>query len=226
MKAGAAGSLVADGVDELPGLVVTEGDEGIALLRVSWRPGPAPELFGDGDRLQTRAASCAGLQLVPLAGDEDERSLATVEFHIIEAAPAFVATGGEFAALEHTGRVALKLSQDRDPIVQVARRTLPEVVPNSGVRHEAFDRPDQQMGEVEAMAEHIAEFASPGQLPDLAPSQMTRSPILKSAGAVMVRLAQVAAMDEMGEITHRRHETVGEGRHVAHASVVGGIGDL
>src|SRR6266542_618488 len=226
MEAGAAGALAADGVDELPRLIVAEGDQGVALLRVSWRPGPAPEFFGNGDRFQAGAASRAGLQLVPLPCDEDERTLAAVEFHIIEAPPAFVAARGELAALEYAGGVALKLSQDCDPILQVARCPLPVVVPNPGVRHEAFDWPYQEMGEVDAMAEHVAQFASPGQLPDLAPSQLTRSPILESAGTVMVRLAQIAALEEMGEITHRRHETVGEGRHVPHAGFVGGFGDL
>src|SRR5438445_442475 len=38
-----ARALIADRVDELEGLVVAERDQGVALLRVARRAGPAPE---------------------------------------------------------------------------------------------------------------------------------------------------------------------------------------
>ena len=40
----------------------------------------------------------------------------------------------------------------------------------------------------------------------------------------MIRLPHLALLDEMREVTHRRHEAIGEGRHVAHACFVRGVG--
>ena len=101
VEAGGAGPLAADGVHEFPGLVVAERHQRIALRRIARGAGPGPELARHFDRLQARAAGLAGLELVPLAGDEDERALAAVDLHGIEAAPAFVAAAGQLAAFQH-----------------------------------------------------------------------------------------------------------------------------
>src|SRR2546421_5343428 len=64
--------LVADGVDKFVRLVVTKGYQWIALARVARRAGHFPEFFRNRDGFESRTAGFAGLQFVPLAGDEDK----------------------------------------------------------------------------------------------------------------------------------------------------------
>ena len=123
-KLGDARALVADGVDELERLVVAEGDERIADARIARAAGPGPEFARHGERREAGTAELAVLQFVPFAGGEFERRLAAVELHVIEAAPAFVAAAGELRAFEHAGRAAVKLREDRHPVVEIARRAL------------------------------------------------------------------------------------------------------
>src|SRR5689334_15561735 len=102
MEAGTAGPLVANGIDELPGLIVAKGHQRIAFAGIARRAGPFPELLGNGDCLQAGTARFASLQLVPFTGDKDERAFTAINLDVIETAPAFVAAAGQFAALEHT----------------------------------------------------------------------------------------------------------------------------
>src|SRR5438034_9508777 len=95
VKIRGARTLIADRVDEVKCLVVAEGNQWIALARIAGRTGHFPKLLGNQDRFQTGSASFAGLEFIPLAGDEHERALAAVDFHVIEAAPTLVATAGE-----------------------------------------------------------------------------------------------------------------------------------
>ena len=80
------------------------------------------------------------------------------------------------------------------------------------------------MGEIDPVTEHVAQFAGARELLLLAPANAPRAPILEPAGAVVVRLAEVAALDEMVQVTHRGNEPVGESRHVADPRGVGHFG--
>src|SRR5258708_9231336 len=143
-----ARALIADGVNELEGLVVAERNQGVALLRIAGRPGPAPEFRRDDDGLEAGSASRAGLEFVPLAGAEDERALAAIEFDGVEAAPAFVATAGEFAAFQHAARPVGELGENGRPIIDVAQRALAGGVKPLGVRHEAPHGAEEQVRKI------------------------------------------------------------------------------
>src|SRR5262245_58660803 len=119
MKTRGTRPLVAHGVDELPGLIVTKGHQRIALPRVPWRARPAPELLWDADRFQSGPASRAGLQLVPFSGAEHKAALAPIDFDIVQAARALVPAAGQLRTLQDSRRPALELSQYGHPIVQV-----------------------------------------------------------------------------------------------------------
>src|SRR5438046_2721393 len=88
METGRTGTLVANGIDELPGLVITKGHERIALFRIARAARPAMKFLGDEDRFQSGPAPPPGLKFVPVAGDEHEAAFAAVDLDIIQAAPA------------------------------------------------------------------------------------------------------------------------------------------
>lgn len=219
-----AGSLTADGVDELPGLVVAEGDEGIAGLRIAGAAGPAPVGFGHVDPLEAGSAAASGLEVVPVAGDEKEGPFAAVELDGVEAAPAFIAAAGEFAAFEDAGGAVGELGDEGNPIVEVTGVTLAQGMDVDEVGDEPPDGADEVKGEIDAVAEHVAELAGAGEALDLAPSEGSCAPVLEAAGAVMIGLAQVAAGHEVAEVAHGGDEPVGEGGHVPDLGAVGGVG--
>ena len=73
------------------------------------------------------------------------------------------------------------------------------------------------------MGQHVAELARPGQLRALAPREIPAAPVLEPLRAEVPRRAERAARDEVLQVAHRRHEAIGEGRHVAHAGGLGGL---
>src|SRR5437764_1397858 len=73
-----ARTLMANGINKFPRLIVTKRDERIALRRVTWRARDFPKLARDFDGLQSGAARVAGLQRVPGAGSENVRPFAAV----------------------------------------------------------------------------------------------------------------------------------------------------
>src|SRR5436190_1585661 len=84
------GALVADGFDELPGLIVAEAHQGIAssgIARGSW---PGPKFFWHLNRFHAGTTHFAVLQLVPFTGRELEGAFTAVQLHVIQAAPALV----------------------------------------------------------------------------------------------------------------------------------------
>lgn len=113
-----------------------------------------------------------------MAGDENKRAFAPVDLHVIETAPAFIATACEFAALQHAGRTVLKIREDADPIVEVVRLAAAHGMPLLQVRHEPLHRADEEMRKINAMTQHVAEFARAGELLDLAPTDAARAPVL------------------------------------------------
>ena len=117
-----------------------------------------------------------------------------------------------------------KLGEDGYPIIEIVWLAAAHGMPLLQVRDQAFHRADQQVREVNPMTEHVAQFAGAGELLDLPPAQAARAPILQAARPEMIRLAQVAALDEMRQIPHRRHETVSERRHVPHTGAIRGLG--
>ena len=220
MKAGGAGTLIANCVHKLPRLIVAEGNERIALARITRRPGQFPKLTGNFNGFKAGSTNLAGLELVPIASDKNKRALAAIDFHVVETPPAFIATACELAAFQHTGRAVLKLRENGDPIVEIIRLAATYGMPLFQIGHEPLHRADQQMREINAMTEHVAKFARAGELFDLPPAQVSRAPVLQSAGTIVIQLAQVAALHEVRQVAHRRHEPIGECAHVPYASAI------
>ena len=107
----------------------------------------------------------------------DKRSLAAIHLAVVLTLRPFPAPGGELAAFEHAGGSIAEFRQDRYPIIEVAGRALALVMDNFRVSHESPHRTREQMSEVDAVGKHVAQFARPGQLLDLAPTEVARPPI-------------------------------------------------
>ena len=80
------------------------------------------------------------------------------------------------------------------------------------------------VGEIDAVTEHVPQFAATGEAFDLTPPKRARAPILQPTRPVVIGLAQIATANEVVEITHGRHKTIGEGRHVTHPGAIRGFG--
>ena len=224
MEGDRAGALLADGVDEFDGLIVAETDERIADAGVARGAGPDVKFARDGQRLEAGAAEGAELQFVPATRGETETARAAVDFHAVGAAPALVHAAGELRAFEDAGRAVGEFGEDGDPIIGVVRRVAAHRREVFQTRDETFHRADKMEREVNAVTEHVADFAGAGETFLLPPADVARAPILQAAGAVVIRLAEVAALDEVMEVTHRGHEAIRERGHVAHAGLLGGVG--
>src|ERR1043166_4189305 len=189
-----AGTLVANRIHELPRLIVTERDERIALARVAWSTRQFPEFFWNRDGFHSRPTRFARLEFVPLTCDEHKSTFAAVDLRVIETAPAFIAAGRELAAFQNARRAALELREEGRPIVQLVRLTATHRVPLLQAGHEPLHRANQQMRKINAVAEHVAKFPGAGEPLDLAPAEVAGAPVLQPAGAVVIRLTQIAAL--------------------------------
>jgi len=224
METGSARPLTANGIHKLPRLIVAEGHERVARARIARRAGSFPELARDLDGLETRPANFAGLEFVPLAGDEPERALTAIDLHVVETAPAFVATARELAAFQNARRTVLEVGEQGDPIIKIVWLATAQRMPLLQVCDESFHRADQQMGEINPVTEHVAEFARAGKLLDLSPTDAARAPVLQSARAEVIGHTEITALHEVRQITHGWNEAVGERGHVTNPGPVGGVG--
>src|SRR5262249_51649002 len=152
-----------------------------------------PEFLRDRDCFHTGSTESANLQLVPVARDEDKRTSAAIDLHVIEAAPTFVASAGQLAALQHARGSLGEFGQNGHPILQVGRLALAGGDELPRVRHETFHLPDQQMREINAVRKHVPQFAAAGILLHLAPAEVARPPILQTARTKVAGLAEVTA---------------------------------
>src|SRR5207245_2228718 len=119
-----------------------------------------------------------------------EGAVAAVYFDGIQTAPTLVASAGQLAAFQNSTGAILEFGDDRDPVLQITRGALALVMDNFCVRNQASHRADQEMGEINAMREHVPQLARAGELFDLAPAQVARAPVLKPAGPIMIGLAE------------------------------------
>src|SRR5205085_6737368 len=94
-------------------------DKGIAGSWIARRPWPSPEFLWHFNRLHAGAAEFAVLQFVPFSRGEFERAFAAVQFHVIEAAPAFVSAAGQFRAFQDARCPILKFADNCHPILSV-----------------------------------------------------------------------------------------------------------
>jgi len=210
-----AGALIQDGADEFDVLVVTEGDKGIAGEGIARGAGPFEEFLRDGHGGERVFAAFGHLQFERTFELEEERAFAAVDFAIILAAAAFAAAGGELAAFEDaSGAVAGKFGEDGDPILEVGELTFADVEETAGVGDEALDGADEEVRVINAVREHVAEFAGAGHFGDLPPANGARAPILQAAGAEMIRLADETGFHKKRHIVHGGDEAIGEGGHV------------
>src|SRR5437867_6500059 len=159
-----ARALFADGIDEFDGLIVAEGHQWIARAGVPRRAGPDVELTRNRQRLEARPANLAELEFVPTTRRETETGGAAVKFDAVGTAPAFVDAAGELGAFEHAGRAIGEFGQDGGPVVRVIGLAVANGREVLHVGHEARHPPDEVMGEIDPVTEHVAQFAGAREL--------------------------------------------------------------
>ncbi len=157
----------------------------------------------------------------------DHRAVAAVDLAEVAAGRAAGIASGRLHAFEHAGDAAGEFGQAPDPVLGVrdvldaglvdARR--PDL---RGQRRDAAHRPHEEVREVEAMREHVADFAGAGLRQPLPPADGATIPVLKPLCAKVPGPADGAAGDQVMHVLHRRHESVSERGHVPHAGALGG----
>ena len=74
---------------------------------------------------------------------------------------------------------------------------------------------------VEPVRKHVAQFARAGHVAELPPADAAVAPVLQTAGADVIRLTDIAVLDEVFHVAHRRHKAIGERGHVADVVLAG-----
>ena len=218
---------LADGADELPGLVEAKGLKGIAFFRVAGRAGQGEEVRGHGPfpvSLAARTGQDGAGGVQPVGGGPG----GPVQLADVVIPPGPVALG-QFPHLENARGPRLELGDPGDPVLHVlrfARLPVLRPVPGDDLLQRRAHRPDrteQVLGEVDAVNAHVPELPGGGHAPVLAPSHGMFAPVLEALEPRVADLAEVSRVDQMLEVAHARHEPVSEGGHVADAGASGGI---
>ena len=119
---------------------------------------------------RARLTWCGSPELV------DERALGAVDLAEVLAGGAVAAAGGGLGALEDARGPGLELGHATHPVVDVGGLAPALGMDLLQAGHHARDGADEEMAEVEAMREHVAELARAGEGRGLPPAQRPRVP--------------------------------------------------